>query len=309
MTVSDLIPTNYGSGTIAAPYDGSNLWGTAPNGYTVGPNYWGMTFYAWPPDPNNDWRQLYFLNSSGAPWNNCQLYPSPAPADIRITTCYSRAAAYLIVLRPATTRSITRRSWPGLTPIASRNRPATAGRSRPVLRSSNQIFYSSIPTDVPVSAYTWSNPNSTNYRSQRALLEGIYRLRDWRVAGPHRHHSDSRHVHVQLRPRLYRRRVVGRLGRQHLRPRFHGLPQRPREPLPTPARAIPRRRPSPSAAPPPAARPSPGPRRSPYPAGRSPAASPLPASAPDIRRYPPSPSYRRRSILRKLPPVCKRSPS
>ena len=30
----------------------------------------------------------------------------------------------------------------------------------PVLRSSNQIFYSYIPTDVPVSAYTWSNPNS-----------------------------------------------------------------------------------------------------------------------------------------------------
>ena len=51
MTVSDLIPKNYGSGTSAAPYDGSNLWGTAPNGYTVGPNYWGMTFYAWPPDP------------------------------------------------------------------------------------------------------------------------------------------------------------------------------------------------------------------------------------------------------------------
>ena len=51
MTVSDLIPKNYGSGTSAAPYNGSKLWGTAPNGYTVGPNYWGMTFYAWPPDP------------------------------------------------------------------------------------------------------------------------------------------------------------------------------------------------------------------------------------------------------------------
>ena len=39
----------------------------------------------------------------------------------------------------------------------------SAGDGRPfppVLRSSNQIFYSYIPTDVPVSAYTWSNPNS-----------------------------------------------------------------------------------------------------------------------------------------------------
>ena len=51
MTVSDLIPTNYGSGTSAAPYNGSKLWNTAPNGYTVGPNYWGMTFFTWPPDP------------------------------------------------------------------------------------------------------------------------------------------------------------------------------------------------------------------------------------------------------------------
>ena len=78
MTVSDLIPKNYGSGTTAAPYDGSNLWGTAPNGYTVGPNYWGMTFYAWPPDPNNDWRQLYFLSSSGAPWSNAVVSPPSA---------------------------------------------------------------------------------------------------------------------------------------------------------------------------------------------------------------------------------------
>ena len=30
-----------------------------------------------------------------------------------------------------------------------------------VLRSSNQMFYSYIPTDVPVSSYTWSNPTDT----------------------------------------------------------------------------------------------------------------------------------------------------
>src|SRR5271166_4625054 len=32
LSASDLIPANYGSGTSAAPYDGSNLWGAAPNG-------------------------------------------------------------------------------------------------------------------------------------------------------------------------------------------------------------------------------------------------------------------------------------
>lgn len=30
------------------------------HGYTQGPRYWGKTFFAWPPDPMNDWRVKYF---------------------------------------------------------------------------------------------------------------------------------------------------------------------------------------------------------------------------------------------------------
>jgi hypothetical protein len=44
-------------------YKGFNLTtGTSGkfNGYTVGPGYWGKTFYFWPPDPTNDWRTKYF---------------------------------------------------------------------------------------------------------------------------------------------------------------------------------------------------------------------------------------------------------
>jgi Flp pilus assembly protein TadG len=44
-------------------YKGYNLTtGTSGkfNGYTVGPGYWGKTFYIWPPDPTNDWRTVYF---------------------------------------------------------------------------------------------------------------------------------------------------------------------------------------------------------------------------------------------------------
>src|SRR5262249_37853021 len=35
-------------------------------GYTQGPNYWGKTFFVWPPDPNptKDWRRLYFGNNT-----------------------------------------------------------------------------------------------------------------------------------------------------------------------------------------------------------------------------------------------------
>jgi Flp pilus assembly protein TadG len=37
-------------------------------GYSMGPSYWGKTFFIWPPDPRaaKDWRLLYFNNSSGA---------------------------------------------------------------------------------------------------------------------------------------------------------------------------------------------------------------------------------------------------
>lgn len=48
-------------------------------GYSMGPGYWGKTFYIWPPDPRapvnvpdqagyvpGDWRRRYFLNRSGA---------------------------------------------------------------------------------------------------------------------------------------------------------------------------------------------------------------------------------------------------
>ena len=164
MTVSDLIPKNYGSGTLAAPYDGSNLWGTAPNGYTIGPNYWGMTFYAWPPDPkvepststSHDWRQLYFLSSSGAPWNNSLSIAGAYPNNNVLFT-----GSGIFNSPPTGNYQINYKAilaW--INANCVQQSPGDGHPFPPVLRSSNQIFYSYIPTDVPVSAYTWSNPNS-----------------------------------------------------------------------------------------------------------------------------------------------------
>ena len=166
MSANDLIPTNYGSGTSAAPYNGSKLWGTAPNGYTIGPKYWGMTFFAWPPDPENDWRQLYFLSSSGAPW-----YNSLGVNTITSTSSAAGASAY-----PSNSVLFSGGSFNGpptgnyqinykaiLAWIKSNCVQNTPGDGRPfppMLRSSNQLFYSFIPTDIPAAAYTWANPNS-----------------------------------------------------------------------------------------------------------------------------------------------------
>jgi Flp pilus assembly protein TadG len=48
------------------------------NGYTRGPNYWGKTFFIWPPDPTKDWRQLYFgTNNNTALWTSSGDWQDP----------------------------------------------------------------------------------------------------------------------------------------------------------------------------------------------------------------------------------------
>ena len=167
LSVTDLIPANYGSGTSTAPYNGSKLWGNAPNGYTVGPNYWGMTFYTWPPDPKNDWRQLYFLSSSGAPWYNSlgqntitsSSSSSSAGGYPNNNTLFAGSGAWNSP--PTGNYQINYKAilaW--INANCVQQSPGDGHPFPPVLRSSNQIFYSYIPTDVPVSAYTWANSNS-----------------------------------------------------------------------------------------------------------------------------------------------------
>ncbi len=46
--------------------NGYTYYTNAPyNGYSQGPNYWGKTFFIWPPDPRsaNDWRQKFFFKN------------------------------------------------------------------------------------------------------------------------------------------------------------------------------------------------------------------------------------------------------
>ena len=170
-----------GGSSVTAPASGDNYltsggnsilsWSdtTAPKkyttfyGYSQGPGYWGKTFFVWPPEPSNitptagnttafpawgnattgwDWRKLYFLNSGGtAPVNsNLSLWSSGGAwndpsGNYRIN--YKAILAWI-------------KSGPN--PFPSQ------------LRAGKVLYYSSIPTDVPASAYdhTQSNSNITN---------------------------------------------------------------------------------------------------------------------------------------------------
>ncbi len=137
-------------GTTATQYTGYAGF----KGYTQGPGYWGKTFFLWPPDPNsaNDWRKKFFFLSDGVtPCNNdTALYDSNG-------NWLNPTGNYVINYKAIL-------AW-----IANSPNPFPTQ-----LRAGNVLYYSSIPTDVPASAYDHTQPNSniTN-ASQRFWKEYI----------------------------------------------------------------------------------------------------------------------------------------
>jgi len=104
------------------------------NGYTQGPAYFGKTFFIWPPDPNsaNDWRQKFFsTNDNTKLWDNAGNWLPPSG---------NYSINYKAIL------TWIQNTGPNAFP--------------PQLRAGRILYYAKIPTDVPASAYTHTNPNS-----------------------------------------------------------------------------------------------------------------------------------------------------
>ncbi|HEX4128642.1 MAG TPA: pilus assembly protein TadG-related protein [Pirellulales bacterium] len=108
------------------------------SGYQEGPGYWGKTFFIWPPDQLNDWRQNYFIDAATltgvqdntALWDSGGNWLDP-PGNYEIN--------YKAIL-----------AW-----IKTAPAPFPAQ-----LRAGNILYYSTIPTDVPATAYDHTQPNS-----------------------------------------------------------------------------------------------------------------------------------------------------
>ncbi|HEV8066552.1 MAG TPA: pilus assembly protein TadG-related protein [Planctomycetaceae bacterium] len=110
-------------------------------GYQEGPGYWGKTFFIWPPDPNaaNDWRKKFFFLSNGS---------TPCNNDLKLWSAsgaWNNPSGNYVINYKAILNWIVNS---GTNPFPSQ------------LRAGNVLFYSAIPTDVPASAYTWTNSNS-----------------------------------------------------------------------------------------------------------------------------------------------------
>jgi hypothetical protein len=136
--------------------------GTASNGYILGPRYWGKSFFIWPPDPTNDWRQLYLgTNDNTKLWDANGNWLDP-PGNHTIN--YKAVLAWI---------------------------SATPGVFPPTLRSGNTLFYSAIPTDVPAASYdhtvlnsTITNPDQRFWKEYIDYVFGVYRDPNGNVQHP-----------------------------------------------------------------------------------------------------------------------------
>ncbi len=131
-------------------------------GYTVGPRYWGKTFFIWPPDPTNDWRKKFFKESDNV--TRCDdtnlLFKTTFPG-------YNDPPGNYVIDYAAILNWIKNT---GPNPFPAQ------------LRSGNLILYDQIPADVPASAYDHTQPNANiTDPNQRFWKEYIdYTLGVWR---------------------------------------------------------------------------------------------------------------------------------
>ncbi|WP_435011137.1 pilus assembly protein TadG-related protein [Tundrisphaera lichenicola] len=157
----------YAQTTPASPSGRNTVGLPGFSGYTVGPKYWGKTFFQWPPDPrpSRDWRQLYFTTSSGSPvTDNTALWDSSSkawqpPYESGVTNYKVNYKAILSWIKTT-----------GPNPFP------------PILRAGRILYYDQIPDDVPASAYNHNQLNSNiTDPNQRFWKEYIdYSLGIWR---------------------------------------------------------------------------------------------------------------------------------
>jgi Flp pilus assembly protein TadG len=159
-TVGKLLNINNpGTSTRDATFEsqGYTAYSMAPSfhGYTVGPDYYGKTFFIWPPDPTNDWRATYFnqpgtntgQNDNSKLWSNGGNWRAPSGATYDID--YDAILDFIKNVGP--------------NPFPS------------TLRSGRIVYYTSIPSTVDTS--TWP-PADLNQRFWKDYIDYVLGVMD-----------------------------------------------------------------------------------------------------------------------------------
>ncbi len=125
-------------------------------GYSMGPGYWGKTFYVWPPDPRNpvgepgnsnyvagDWRRRYFLNRNGADFN-----PQSDNNSATSSSNYEGINEVLFNNSSGATLSTSTSNWQIDYSAVLKWIKSGPQVLPPNLRAGRVLYYSSIPDDV-----------------------------------------------------------------------------------------------------------------------------------------------------------------
>ncbi|MDW8244563.1 MAG: pilus assembly protein TadG-related protein, partial [Thermogemmata sp.] len=139
-------------------------------GYSMGPGYWGKTFFIWPPDPRapvgnpgdanyvpGDWRRRYFLNRNGNPFDP-QVDNNPN-TSVSGSTGFEAINQVLLNntqnnLTVAGFGTTTNPNWRINYPAVLRWIKSGPQVLPPNLRAGRIVYYTSIPDDVNTSTGT-----------------------------------------------------------------------------------------------------------------------------------------------------------
>ena len=161
------------------------------NGYSMGPGYWGKTFFTWPPDPRaaNDWRRKFFLKASGAAFATNGANPPPAPGVYESIVDADTATA--TVMQTIDEKLI--RAGAGSTLLAASgnytiNYAAVLAWIKsgppvlpPNMRAGRVLYYSSIPNDTNNTVGT--NDEKLDKTFWRAYIDFVLNGADRYTAG------------------------------------------------------------------------------------------------------------------------------
>lgn len=159
-TVGSLLHiTSPGNSTRDATFEsqGYTAYSMAPsfNGYTVGPEYYGKTFFIWPPDPTKDWRTAYFYqpgtttgqNDNSKLWSSSGNWKAPSSSSYNIN--YNGILNFIKNVGP--------------NPFPS------------TMRSGRIVYYTSIPDSIDTS--TWP-PTDLNQRFWKDYIDYVLGVMD-----------------------------------------------------------------------------------------------------------------------------------
>jgi hypothetical protein len=142
------------------------------SGYTLGPGYWGKTFFIWPPDPRPayDWRRLYFLERDGSAFvtgsaAGDNLSDTAVDAD-NVTTGNQNVNEKLFTNGTGGTLLTNTNNYT-VNYVAVLNWIRSGPQTLPPnLRAGRVQFYTSIPTDVDTTTGT------TDQKMDKAFWKG-----------------------------------------------------------------------------------------------------------------------------------------